>query len=212
MNTCHFYVAMTIEKVSKHNDQWKQPLRQNWGTSSPIVWGGATGCASESIKNLRRSESASMNLRQSYKYLSRFGRRQPSMVICSVKLTSNCTQNCIQCSIPSQSVGHFIDLVAFETNIRRLKDYGTSLISLSGGERAIHPELEEIFRLLDRYGFHGSNLLRQTPEEILSSSVWKEKKAEFRTCQGCWNTCYTIGSSIFHYLHIPTLKQLIRHI
>jgi len=128
------------------------------GSSSSIV-GMAVNCASETIRNLRKSESAEMKLRKSYKYLSRFVRRQPSMVICSIKLTSNCTQNCLQCSIPSHADGQFLKLHDFETIIRKLKEYGTNKITLTGGEPAIHPQLEEIYRLLDQYGFHGSNLL-----------------------------------------------------
>ncbi|MCB5271020.1 MAG: radical SAM protein [Candidatus Cloacimonetes bacterium] len=92
-------------------------------------------------------------------HLKKFVLRIPSLYFCSIRLTSLCTQNCLQCGIPAQSDGSFIDLGHFETILKKLKQHGTKRISLSGGEPAIHPELEEIFRLLAKYEFTNTALL-----------------------------------------------------
>lgn len=92
-------------------------------------------------------------------HLKKFVFRIPSMYFCSIHLTSLCTQNCMQCTVPSQSDGSFIDLGHFETILNKLKRHGTKRISLSGGEPAIHPQLEEIFRLLAKYEFANTALL-----------------------------------------------------
>lgn len=65
----------------------------------------------------------------------------------------------MQCGIPAQSDGSFIDLGHFETILQKLKQHGNKRITLTGGEAAIHPHLEEIFRLLAKYEFTNTALL-----------------------------------------------------
>lgn len=100
-----------------------------------------------------------MKLKAAINYGKLFLQRRPSMIICSIKLTSNCTQRCLQCSIPELSDGSFISLEDFEKILVGLKAYGTRKITLTGGEPAIHPHLEQIFAILHKHGFEGSNLL-----------------------------------------------------
>lgn len=92
-------------------------------------------------------------------HLKKFVCRIPSLYFCSIRLTSICTQNCLQCGIPAQSDGSFIDLGHFETILKKLKQHGNKRISLTGGEAAIHPHLEEVFRLLAKYKFSNTALL-----------------------------------------------------
>ena len=92
-------------------------------------------------------------------HLKKFVLRVPSLYFCSIRLTSLCTQNCMQCSIPAQSDGSFIELEHFETILKKLKQHGSKRITLTGGEPGIHPHLEEIFRLLAKYEFTNTALL-----------------------------------------------------
>ncbi|MCB5251934.1 MAG: radical SAM protein [Candidatus Cloacimonadaceae bacterium] len=92
-------------------------------------------------------------------HLKKFVLRIPSLYFCSIRLTSMCTQSCMQCGIPAQSDGSFIDLEHFETILKKLKRHGNKRINLTGGEPAIHPHLEEIFRLLAKYEFTNTALL-----------------------------------------------------
>lgn len=93
------------------------------------------------------------------KHIKLFIKRVPSMYYCSVKLTSNCTQRCLQCSIPEQADDSFISCEDFESIIKNLRAYGTRRITLTGGEPAIHPELEQLFIILQKHGFSHTNIL-----------------------------------------------------
>jgi len=92
-------------------------------------------------------------------HLKHFIHRRPSLFFCSILLTSNCTQNCLQCTIPEHSDGSYITTENFEHLIRKLRKHGCRKIVLSGGEPAIHPQLEELFALLERYGYRNSAIL-----------------------------------------------------
>ncbi|HPF08756.1 MAG TPA: radical SAM protein [Candidatus Cloacimonadota bacterium] len=92
-------------------------------------------------------------------HLTKFVLRRPSMFFCSIRLTSLCSQNCMQCGIPSQSDGSFIATRDFAIIAGKLKKYGTRVFNLTGGEPALHPELEEIFRIASDLDFMGVNLL-----------------------------------------------------
>jgi MoaA/NifB/PqqE/SkfB family radical SAM enzyme len=65
----------------------------------------------------------------------------------------------LQCTIPWRSDGSFISLDNFETIIGKLRKHGCRKIVLSGGEPAIHPQLEELFALLQQYGYSNPALL-----------------------------------------------------
>ena len=92
-------------------------------------------------------------------HLVKFVLRRPSIFFCSIRLTSLCSQHCLQCSIPDQSDGSFIDPKYFAIIAGKLRKYGTRVFNLTGGEPALHPELEEIFRIAAGLDFRGVNLL-----------------------------------------------------
>lgn len=92
-------------------------------------------------------------------HLKHFIHRKPSLFFCSVAPTSTCTQSCLQCSIPQQSDGSFITTENFEQLISKLRKHGCRKIALSGGEPAIHPQLEELLALLNKYGYSNPALL-----------------------------------------------------
>jgi MoaA/NifB/PqqE/SkfB family radical SAM enzyme len=92
-------------------------------------------------------------------HLMKFILRRPSMFFCSIHLTSLCSQHCLQCCIPSQSDGSFIDPNDFQTIASKLKSYGTRVLNLTGGEPTLHPELEEIFKIAQATKLRGVNLL-----------------------------------------------------
>ncbi|MDD3502189.1 MAG: radical SAM protein [Candidatus Cloacimonadales bacterium] len=54
------------------------------------------------------------------------------------------------------------------------------------------------------------NLAKQTPHEIFNSNLWKERLLEIKECEGCWNTCYTPGASIWKYFDFDTMRQMTR--
>ncbi|HOD53867.1 MAG TPA: radical SAM protein [Candidatus Cloacimonadota bacterium] len=54
------------------------------------------------------------------------------------------------------------------------------------------------------------NLAKQTPQEIFKSQKWEEQQSEFKKCPGCWNTCYTPGASVWKYLDLDTIRQMMR--
>lgn len=95
----------------------------------------------------------------SISHLKQFIWRQPSLFFCSMRLCSLCTQNCLQCSIPDQSDGSFIDPEVFATIIHKLKQYGTRILTLTGGEPVLHPQLEEIFALAQKEAFQSRQIL-----------------------------------------------------
>lgn len=93
--------------------------------------------------------------------------RKPSIFFCSVRLTSMCSQNCLQCSIPAQSDGSFIAPEDFAVIAAKLKQYGTRVLTFTGGEPALHPGLEDIFRLASAQKFRALEILTNLyyPEE-----------------------------------------------
>lgn len=92
-------------------------------------------------------------------HLAKFVLRRPSIFFCSVRLTSLCSQRCLQCSIPDQSDGSYLDLTDFEVITAKLKRYGTRVLTFTGGEPALHPHLEDIFRIAQAQNFRALELL-----------------------------------------------------
>jgi len=92
-------------------------------------------------------------------YIKKFILRKPSLFFCSIRLCSMCSQACLQCSIPSQSDGSYIDLTDYAAIIRKLKQYGTRILTFTGGEPALHPQLEEIFCLAYQQNFQARQIL-----------------------------------------------------
>jgi len=94
-----------------------------------------------------------------FMHLWNFILRQPSLFLCSIRLTSQCSQACLQCRIPSQSDGSFIDPQDFELVCKKLYLHGTRILILSGGEPAIHPKLEEIYAITRKFRFRSVSIL-----------------------------------------------------
>jgi len=71
----------------------------------------------------------------------------PTLVLVNILLTRRCSQNCLQCTIP-QTPGPvpFMPTERFRDLIDRLDRYGTQIISLSGGEPLLHPDLFDCMR------------------------------------------------------------------
>ncbi len=51
------------------------------------------------------------------------------------------------------------------------------------------------------------NILESTPEEIFTSAAWWKMLREFKKCEGCWNTCYTLSTSI---LKVKDPKEILK--
>lgn len=92
-------------------------------------------------------------------HIKKFISRKPSVFFCSVRLTSLCSQACLQCGIPSQSDGSFITPESFRQITQKLYKYGTRVLTLTGGEPALHPQLEEIMQIARATGFRAIGLL-----------------------------------------------------
>lgn len=94
-----------------------------------------------------------------YQHIKSFILRRPSLFLSSIRLTSQCSQACLQCSIPSQSDGSFIEPQDYELVCKKLYTHGTRILILSGGEPAIHPRLEEIYAITRKYRFRSVSIL-----------------------------------------------------
>lgn len=94
-----------------------------------------------------------------FTHLKKFILRKPSMFFCSVRLTSMCSQNCLQCSIPAQSDGSYLKTEDFAVIAGKLKSYGSRVLTFTGGEPALHPQLEQIFNIAQKQEFRALNLL-----------------------------------------------------
>lgn len=97
--------------------------------------------------------------RLAFNHITNFLMRRPSLFLCSIRLTSLCSQACLQCRIPSQSDGSYIGIKDFDLICRKLYAHGTRILILSGGEPAIHPQLEDIFATARKYRFRALSIL-----------------------------------------------------
>lgn len=94
-----------------------------------------------------------------FSHIRKFVLRKPSIFFTSLRLTSLCSQNCLQCSIPGQSDGSFISLQDFKIIAPKLYNYGTRILTFTGGEPALHPELEQIFAIARTQDFRALEML-----------------------------------------------------
>lgn len=53
------------------------------------------------------------------------------------------------------------------------------------------------------------NLLEQTPKEIIKSEKWADRLASFKSCEGCWNPCYTTFSG---YTAVADMGRRLRKV
>ena len=94
------------------------------------------------------------NLKKYKENLINFVKRKPTVLFANVLITELCTQRCLQCSIPSRdSKIKNMSLEHFSLIMKKLSDFGTQFITISGGEPMLHPELELILEEAEKYEF-----------------------------------------------------------
>jgi len=85
---------------------------------------------------------------------------RPAIFFTNILLTYQCTQRCLQCTIPELSKTHpQISLDNFKTVIDKLDRYGTQGLTLSGGEPMSHPDLPEMIHYTAGKSFTNIHLL-----------------------------------------------------
>ena len=88
-----------------------------------------------SLKTIRRTRMNLVN----------FITRRPAFLFSTILLTHNCTQNCLQCTLPTQKLAEpLMSLNNIKQIVDKLDSYGTQGLTISGGEPMIHPDLPEI--------------------------------------------------------------------
>ncbi len=83
-------------------------------------------------------------LKRSIRNISNVIQRRPAILLTNILLTKRCTQRCLQCSIPVNATS--ADVMSLD-NFKRVMDileaHGTQMVTLSGGDPMLHPQLEE---------------------------------------------------------------------
>ncbi len=100
--------------------------------------------------------------------------RQPAILFTNILLTKFCTQRCLQCSIPLQATkSDVISVENFKRLVDRLDAYGTQVITLSGGEPMLHPQLEECVEYAVSKRFARVHLLTTLfgPEKLVEKTI-----------------------------------------
>ena len=92
----------------------------------------------------------------------------------NILLTKNCTQRCLQCSIPQEADSNsLMTLDNFKKLIDRLDSYGTQAITLSGGDPMLHPQLKECIKYARSKHFGNIHLLTTLfgPDKIVEKTI-----------------------------------------
>jgi len=85
--------------------------------------------------------------RRSVKNTQHILQRRPAMIWVSLLITKRCTQRCMQCAIPlSPSVKNAEPTASLKRIIDIFDDYGTQILTISGGEPMLHPQLDDILK------------------------------------------------------------------
>src|SRR6204780_4969779 len=63
-----------------------------------------------------------------------------------------CNLSCAYCN-EYDDVSKPVPVEVLERRINKLADLGTSILTLSGGEPLLHPELDDVIRIMRRRGF-----------------------------------------------------------
>ncbi|MCD6347468.1 MAG: radical SAM protein, partial [Bacteroidales bacterium] len=90
------------------------------------------------------------------KNIAHWIRREPGWILPNILLTYACTQRCLQCSIPLRASKEMtLTRENLEVISKKLQDYGTQGISISGGDPLAHPRLLEYldFLVSQKYAF-----------------------------------------------------------
>ncbi|MDP8240492.1 MAG: radical SAM protein [Candidatus Hatepunaea meridiana] len=99
-------------------------------------------------------------LKRSLSNINRVIQRKPALLWTTILLTKKCTQRCLHCAIPLEATKEdFISLDNYRYLLNYLDSYGTQVLTLSGGEPMLHPELRECVRLAAEKKFVRVHLL-----------------------------------------------------
>jgi MoaA/NifB/PqqE/SkfB family radical SAM enzyme len=53
------------------------------------------------------------------------------------------------------------------------------------------------------------NLIETDPKDIFTSKIWQDYIDSFKTCNGCWNSCYTLSSRVSNFINKEELTKLL---
>jgi Predicted Fe-S oxidoreductases len=114
-------------------------------------------------------------------------RRRPAILTTNILLTQKCVQNCLQCSIPANASEHsVITFDDFKSLVDRLERYGTQVLTLSGGEPMLHPQLGDCIRYAVSKKFARVHLL---------TTLYGAERIVEKTMQAVFETGISIGIS-----------------
>ncbi|MBT3233281.1 MAG: radical SAM protein [Calditrichaeota bacterium] len=106
--------------------------------------------------------------------LANLARRRPAILLTNILLTKNCTQRCLQCSIPLETgTDSMMTLKNFKKLIDKLDSYGTQAITLSGGDPMLHPHLRDCIEYARSKHFGNIHLLTTLygPDKLVERTI-----------------------------------------
>ena len=115
------------------------------------------------------------------KNIKNFVKRKPGFILVNLLLNYQCTQRCLQCSIPDKAGADTImSLENFKLIVDKLVEHGTQGITLSGGEPALNPYINEMIEYVSSKNLLRTQLLTNLymPDSILDPLL---------------NTCFKYG-------------------
>ncbi len=104
------------------------------------------------------------------KNITNFVKRKPGFILVNLLLNYQCTQRCLQCSIPDKADENTImSLDNFKLIVDKLVEHGTQGITLSGGEPALNPHINEMIEYVSSKNLLRTQLLTNLylPDSIL---------------------------------------------
>lgn len=116
----------------------------------------------------------SRTLKRCVRNLVNIARRKPAILLTNILLTKNCTQRCLQCSIPQKAgADSMMTFNNFKNLIDLLDTYGTQAITLSGGDPMLHPQLRECIEYAKSKHFGNIHLLTTLygPEKLVEKTI-----------------------------------------
>lgn len=111
---------------------------------------------------------------RAFNIIKNFIVRKPAFITNNILLTYHCTQKCLQCNIPfMQSDPAFMKEEVFKKIVDRLESTGSQIITLSGGEPALHPQLDDFIAYAKTKSFKRVHLLTNLygPDELIDKTI-----------------------------------------
>ncbi len=115
-------------------------------------------------------------LRKNTGFFSSFMLRRP--VWCSWQLTDKCNFRCKFCSIwKKKDTSGQMSLAEIEQAAAKLAQIGPMMVSMTGGEPLMRPDLGSIIHAVDRYHYsfistNGSLVTRERAKELVKAGLW----------------------------------------